>query len=224
MTLDKSIVSMVVNSVNSQDLSDLDNIDVVLVECLDYHMTIGLLNSGMIEAGAIADTTDKYAKSYISTMKNLKGNYTAYSIMRKYVKDNGIETLFDATQENLNKIETIYAARKELKTFNPGHFDPLMYNVSNLDGSYFSRMGDIHRKIMAPIFKFYQKNYNIELVNFIIEDSLIVLDNPGKKIKFRIDGVSSPTIAAHLNMDVIGVKIYLYNVILDDDSVLITIK
>lgn len=224
MTLDKSIVSMVVNSVNSQDLSELDEIDIVLVECLDYLMTIGLLNSGMIEVGAIGDTTDKYAKSYISTMKSLKGKYTAYSIMRKYIKDNGIESLFDATQENLNKIELIYAARKELKTFDPGYFSPLMYNVSNLDVSCFERMSNIHGKIMTPIFKFYQKNNNIEPVNFIIENSLIVPDNPGKKIKFRIDNVSSSVIAAHLSMDVIGIKMYLYNITLDDDSVLITIK
>ena len=113
MKLDKSLCSMVVNSIKGQNTDGLDEIDHLIVECLTYHMTNALLSSGMIDSGAIGDTTDKYAASYISTVKSMKERFTAYSIMRKYLLGKKISSIFDADFVILNHIAEIYDAKRK---------------------------------------------------------------------------------------------------------------
>lgn len=222
----KMSVNAALNSVSfKEEEKDGGYVNKMLTGVLLFKYVGSILDADPSQINNTSDLVLQYLTTFKSTAESLKEHFISYMYIKKYLKSKNFESFSRMEDSDIIICYTYYMNKTEKMSFSVSIYDPSMYFVMNLNRSQDLRLSKIHEKIMCKIISHCMNKYGLNETDMIIYDSLIVNDNPGKKILFEVQGIKNSTLIYDIfQKDILNIKQYIYNMQISDGHILITIK
>lgn len=207
----KMQIHLVAKQGTYDDKNNLADTNYLITCCLLYETIASIIRADSSYDGLVSLLAKKYLKSYISIVEGLKQKYVSYSVMMSYIKDWEYPKFYEISEEQANKIISLYHDKTEIEQFSVNTYSYKMYNIEKLSDIQNERLRNIHYKIMVPIMQYCIDEYGANTHDIEVFSINDVETNPGKVILFKVNNVQN----AGLTNDIknkIGVNKYIYSV------------
>lgn len=192
----------------------------IFCSCVIYKTMVSFLNSSQSLKTNINTTIKSYSKQLVDRIKSYRNNYVCYSLMESEVRKINKSSFINYDENEINKVYKNYLVKTQVIPFDSNYFHRYMYNLYSIGYKDTEKMENIHKNIMVPIYKYFEKNFDIKHSDIEIYSAELVPTKPGKKIKFKIKGVYPAMIRSLIYNKSIDIKIYDCDI--DGDYFIIT--
>ena len=212
MIINSTIKSQITAAID-RSLSNNTDYERIATEVIFYKYIVNFIKENSNQENNISDIISTYKTNFIYAFTKLKDNYTSYLQIINFLTELNPSTFIGMKETDIDYVYNLYLEGKKINEFNPDIFEPSVYGVSNIDNDTYNYLRNIHFNIMAHIFRYYIKFYNLPNNALKIVNANINQLNVGKKIIFRIDGIKPSRIYADIkaNKFPIAGKYYTVN-------------
>ena len=212
-----SLKQSIYNALLSDNLSE---IDLDIVASLLYQYIKSAIQNNNSEMSNIDTLITKYKTTYISNLTNYKSLYVSYHTLENYINQLENKNFISLPESIIFNICSIYYNKIKIIPFNSKIFSIQMYNMSIIENRFISYLRHVHFDIMAYIFEYYKKNYNIKATNFHIYSADENPNYPGKIISFYILDIDSTKVISDIKNNKIGINSsYIYSISLENGRI-----
>ncbi len=171
-----------------------DELDEQMISCIVYDLVKRVIST---DAPASNDARS-IAQGYIP--------FVSYSQMRTEVESFGHSTFLGFTARQISRINELYMQRIEVKPFSSVYFSQYMYRLSDVPQADYERLASVHKRLMAPIAKFYSDQYGKQDSDLEVFTALGYTAGPGKEIVFSVKGIDPARVASDIKTSRIPVQ------------------
>ena len=183
-----------------------DKVDEQLLSCLLYDVVRRVLSSDQSQQNDVRSLAGSYLPGMRRNFEEFKVSFISYTQMRAEAQAFGHSTFLGFTSQQIARVNSLYRERVEIVPFSSVYFSQYMYRVSNLRDADYRRLSSAHKRVMAPIAKFYSDQYGKSDSDLEVIDSLVYPDKPGKEILFSVKDVEPSRVVADIRTSRIPVS------------------
>lgn len=193
-----SVIKTQIYTVIDRQLSNYSEYERIATDILFYKYILNFIKENPEQSNNISDIISAYSSNFITSFIKLKNNYTSYLKIINFLTNLEPKSFIGMKEVDIDYVYKLYLDGIQINEFDPDIFEPSVYGVNNLTSEEFNYLKNIHFNIMAHIYRYYIKFYNLPNNALKIVDANSNQLNIGKKILFKIDGIKPSRIYADI--------------------------